>query len=189
MLGHWRPLEQWRVPLHGRPLVWVLEARASKQTRRASTPQMGIQPEKEREAKGEREREREILNTGETSLSRDQPILYCSEKLLILLVVYRDQWIIQNYAASAALTHRDQAFSLCAQLYTQVLGDLHHLLARGPINILRPFSDKGLSTRRLICLNSVVLPKVWCHSQKALNKVTFLHSKDTTVYNKERGVQ
>ena len=39
-------------------------------------------------------------------------------------------------------------------------------------NILWPFSDKGLSTRRLICLNSVVLPKVWCHSQKALNKVT-----------------
>ena len=66
---------------------------------------------------------------------------------------------------------------------TQVLGDLHHLLARGPINILQPFSDKGLSTRELIC---VVLPKVWCHSQKAVNKVTFLHSKDTAIYNNER---
>ena len=71
-------------------------------------------------------------------------------------------------------------------LYTQVLGDLHHLLARRPINILQPFSEKGLSTRRLTC---VVLPKVWCHSQKALNKVAFLHSKDTTIYNEEKGVQ
>ena len=77
-------------------------------------------------------------------------------------------------------SYRDQAFSLPTYLSTQVLGDLHHLLARRPINILQPFSDKG---------NSVVLPKVWCHSQKALNKVTFLHSKDTTIYNKERGVQ
>ena len=74
-------------------------------------------------------------------------------------------------------------------LYTQVLGDLHHLLARRPISILWPFSDKGPSTRKLICPKSVVLSKVWCHSQKALNKVTFLHSKDTTIYNKERRVQ
>ena len=59
-------------------------------------------------------------------------------------------------------------------------------LARRPINILPSFSDKCLSTRRLICLKSVVLPKVWCHSQKALNKVTFLHSKDTIIYNNER---
>ena len=43
------------------------------------------------------------------------------------------------------------------------------------MNILQPFSDN---------VNSVVLPKVWCHSQKALNKVTFLHSKDTAIYNK-----
>ena len=103
--------------------------------------------------------------------------------LIYFLVVHRDQWIIQNYAASAALTHQDQAFSLHTWSYTQVLGDLHHLLAKRPINILRPFSDKGLSTRELTC---VVLPKVWCHSQKALNKVTFLHSKDTTIYNNER---
>ena len=71
-------------------------------------------------------------------------------------------------------------------MYTQILGDLHHLLARRAINILQPFSDKGLSTRRLICLKSVVLPKVWCHSQKALNKVTFLHSRDIAIYSNER---
>ena len=50
-------------------------------------------------------------------------------------------------------------------------------------------SDKGPSTRKRICLKSVVLTKVWCHSQKALIKVTFLYSKETTNYNKERGVQ
>ena len=47
-------------------------------------------------------------------------------------------------------------------------------------------SDKGLLTRKLICLKSVVLTKVWRHSQKALTKVTFLHCKDTTIYNNER---
>ena len=50
---------------------------------------------------------------------------------------------------------------------------------KGQLTFYSLFSDKGLSTR-LICVD---LPKVWCHSQKALNKVTFLYSKDT------RGVQ
>ena len=45
------------------------------------------------------------------------------------------------------------------------------------MNILQPFSDN---------VNSVVLPKVWCHSQKALNRVTFLHIKNTTIYNNEK---
>ena len=90
---------------------------------------------------------------------------------------------------SSSESYQDQVFFLHTYLYTQVLGDLHHLLARRPISILWPVSDKGLSTRKLICLKSVVLTKVWCHSQKALNKVTFLHSKDITIYNKERGVQ
>ena len=85
--------------------------------------------------------------------------------------------------------YRHQAFSLHASLYTQVLGDLYHLLARRPISILWPFSDKGLLTRKLICPKSVVLTKVWFHSQKVLIKVTFLHIEDTTLYNKEREVQ
>ena len=123
---------------------------------------------------------------GETSLSNDLPVLYCPEKPFIPFFVHRDQWIIQNYAASAALTLIETRLSLCIPSCIHVLGDLHHLLAREPINILRPFSDKGLSTRKLICFKSVVLTKVWCHSQKALNKVTFLHSKDATIYNNER---
>ena len=56
--------------------------------------------------------------------------------------------------------YRDEAFSLHTYLYTQVLGDLHHLLARRPISILWSFSDKGLSTRKLIFLKSVFLSKV-----------------------------
>ena len=149
---------------------------------------MGIQPEKEREGEGERERW-EIWHGGsqisrklvwEAGL-RNWSILYCPERLFILLVVHRDQWIIQSYAGSAALTLIKTRLSFCKSFHIQrVSGDLHYLLARRPINILQPFSDKS---------NSVVLPKVWCHSQKALNKVTFLHSKDATVYNKERGVQ
>ena len=72
---------------------------------------MGIQSEKEREGEGERERER--VDTEETSLSSDWLILYCLERLFILLVVHRDQWIIQNYAASAALTLIETRLSLC----------------------------------------------------------------------------
>ena len=36
--------------------------------------------------------------------SSDLPILYCLQRPYILLILHRDQWIIQNYAASAALT-------------------------------------------------------------------------------------
>ena len=78
---------------------------------------MGIQPEKEREGEGERER----FDTGGTSLSSDWPILYCPGKLFILLVVHGDQWIIQSYAASAALTLIETRLSLCIpSLYTSL---------------------------------------------------------------------
>ena len=65
---------------------------------------MGIQPEKKRRRKD---------HTGETSLSSDWSILYYSGKLFILLVVLRDQWIIQSYAVSAALTLIETRFSSC----------------------------------------------------------------------------
>ena len=67
---------------------------------------------------------------------------------------------MQSHAGSAVLgPYQDQAFLLHTYLYTQVLGDLHHLLARKPISILWPFSDKGPSTRKLICPKSAVLTK------------------------------
>ena len=60
-----------------------------------------------------REKERERVDKGETSLSSDWPNFYCPERLFILLVVHKDQWIIQNYAASAALTAIETRLSLC----------------------------------------------------------------------------
>ena len=73
---------------------------------------------------------------GETSLSSDWPILYCSGKPFILLVVHRDQWIIQSYAGSAALTLIKTRLSFCKSLIQRVSGDLHYLLAKRPVNIL-----------------------------------------------------
>ena len=83
-------------------------------------PQMGIQPEKEREGEGERERERVDMGGSQISKKpvreaglKNWSILYCLGKLFILLVVHRDQWIIQSYAASAALTLIKTRLSLC----------------------------------------------------------------------------
>ena len=76
------------------------------------------QPEEEREGEGERERESTRGEpdfkkpVGEAGL-RNWSILYCPEKLFIPLVVHRDQWIIQSYAASAALTLIETRLSLC----------------------------------------------------------------------------
>ena len=152
-------------------------------------PQMRIQPEKEREGEGEREREREHRHGGNQSLQGLAHLLLSRMAFYTIGCAQTSMDSTKLCSISSPDFYRDQAFFLHTQLYTQVLGDLHHLLARRPINILWPFSDKGLSTRKLICHNSVVLSKVWCHSQKALNKVTFLHCKDTTIYNKERGIQ
>ena len=152
--------------------------RQDSQTRRGFVFQMGIQPEKKRRKKD---------HTGEISLSSDWPIRYCPEKLFIFLVVHRDQWIKQKLCSvSSPDSYRDQAFSLHTQLYTQVLVDLHHLWPEGQLTFYSPFLIRDCQPENL---KSVVLPTVWCHSQKALNKVTFLHNKDTTIYNKERGVQ
>ena len=77
------------------------------------------QLEKEREGEGERERESQH---GGSQISkkpvreaglRNWSILYCVGKLFILLVVHRDQWIIESYAASAALTLIKTRLSLC----------------------------------------------------------------------------
>ena len=91
-------------------------------------PQMGIQPEN-----------RVKKTWGKPVFPVTGPSSIVGKAFYTFFFVHRDQWIIQNYAASAALTHQDQAFSLHTWSYTQVLGDLHHLPAKGPINILQPF--------------------------------------------------
>ena len=83
---------------------------------------MGIQQEKEREGEGERERE---SRHGGSQISkkpvqeaglRNWPILHCLGKLFILLVVHRDQWIIQSHAGFAALGF----FSAYLAVYTSL---------------------------------------------------------------------
>ena len=93
----------------------------------------------------EREKERESRQRGsqiskklvqETGL-RNWPILYFPGKLFVLLVVHRDQRIIQSYAGSAALTLIKTRLSFCKSFHIQrVSGDLHYLLAKRPVNIL-----------------------------------------------------
>ena len=146
---------------------------------------MGIQPEKERE--GEGERVREVFNPGEARFPRKQleklvhPLLL--EKLFILLIVHRDQWIIQNYAASAALTLIETRLSLCTPSCIHKSQVIYIIFQpEGQLTFYGPFL---IRVCQLENLKSVVLPKVWFHSQKALNKITFLHSKDTTICNKK----
>ena len=117
-LGHWGPLEQRRVPCLGLPLSRDLKARASKQTWQASLLQMGLQPEKEREREGEREGEKHRGSQISKKLFRETSpgnwsILYCPKTPFILLIVHRYQWVIQNYAVSAALTLIETMLFLC----------------------------------------------------------------------------
>ena len=106
-------------------------------------PQMGIQPEKEREGG----RKRDIQHGGsqiskklfrEAGL-RNWSILYCSGKPFILLAVHRDQWIIQNYVGSAALTLTKTRLSANLSIYkgSQVI----YIIFRpeGQLTIYSPF--------------------------------------------------
>ena len=74
---------------------------------------------------------------GGARFPRNWSLLYFPGKLFILLVVHRDQWIIQSYAGSAALTLIKTRLSFCESFCIQrVSGDLHYLLAKKPVNIL-----------------------------------------------------
>ena len=100
------------------------------------------QPEKEREGEGEREREStegepDLQETSSRNWSEKLAHPYFPGKLFVLLVVHRDQWIIQSYAGSAALTLIKTRLSFCKSFHIQrVSGDLHYLLAKRPVNIL-----------------------------------------------------
>ena len=169
-LGRQHTFEYQRVPCLGLSLLRILEAGTSKYTWWASMTQMGIQPEIKEETGGNQ--------------SSDWPRPLLSRKAFYtFLIVHRDQWVIQNYAALAAQTLiKNQAFlSAYLVVYTSLRWFTSSFGQKGQLTFHSLFSDKVLSTRRLICVD---LPEVWCHSQKALNKVTFLHSKDTAPYNK-----
>ena len=142
-LGHLHPFEYRRVPRLGLSLLRILEAGTSKQTWRASTRQMGIQPEIRVKRR----------HRGNQSLQWLALHLLCRKAFYNFLIVHRDQWVIQSFAVLAAQTLiKTRLFSLHTSLrwFTSSSGQ------KGQLTLYSLFSDKGLSTRRLIC---VVLPK------------------------------
>ena len=76
---------------------------------------------------------------GETSLSSDWSILYFPGKLFILLVVHRDQWIIQSYAGSAALTLIKTRLSFCIPCDLQSSRVIYIIWPRGLLTFYDPF--------------------------------------------------
>ena len=60
--------------------------------------------------------------------SSDWLSFYCPSRPFILLIIHRDQWVIQNYVVLAAQTF---CISFCIQ---KVSGDLHYLLAKRLVN-------------------------------------------------------
>ena len=81
---------------------------------------------------------------------------------------------MQSYAGAAVLALIERRLSFCIPSCIQkVLGGLHYLLAKRPVNIFMAlFLDKCLSARKLFFLRSVF--SLLCITLKVLNKVTFL---------------
>ena len=62
----------------------------------------------------------------------------------------------------------------------------------GQLTFYGPFVIRVCQPEDLFVLKVLFFPKsgkALNKEKKALNKVTFLHSKDTTIYNEEKGVQ
>ena len=88
---------------------------------------------------------------GETSLSRNLSQFFIFHGLLLYT-----EMLCKSHTGSAVLTFiKVRCF---IQMYTEVLGVLHHLLARGPADNLRPSPcDSGQSTRTLISPGVIIL--------------------------------
>ena len=131
-------------------------------------PQMGIQPEIREETQG-----KPVQWLALSSIF--QKAFYTFDK------TWRSMGNTKLCSVSSPDSYQNQAFlSAYLIVYTSLRWFTSSSGQKGQLTFYSLFSDKSLSTRRLICVD---LPKVWCHSQKALNEVTFLHRKDT------RGVQ
>ena len=134
---------------------------------------MGIQPEVKVKRKKRETREKPVQRLAPSSIV--QKAFYIFDK------TWGSMGNTKLCSVSSPDSYQNQAFlSAYLIVYTSLRWFTSSSGQKGQLTFYSLFSDKGLSTRRLICVD---LPIVWCHSQKALNKVTFLHSKDT------RGVQ
>ena len=93
---------------------------------------------------------KERMTWGDQSFKELIPFFIFQGALLYIEMLYK------SHAGSAALTFiKVRCF---IQMYTKVLGVLHHLLARGPANNLWPSPcDSGQSTRTLIYPGVIIL--------------------------------
>ena len=117
----------------------ILEAQAKLVSLVGSALQMETQPEWEKE------------RYGETSLSRNWSQFFIFHGLLLYT-----EMLCKSHVGSAVLTFiKVRCF---IQMYTEVLGVLHHLLGRGPADNLWPSPcDSGQSTRTLISPGVIIL--------------------------------
>ena len=137
MLGHRRPFEYRRVPRLGLSLLWISEAGTSKQTWRASMPQMGIQPEI-------RVKRRHGGNQSSDWLC---PLLF--RRPFILLIIHGDQWVTQSQQSRLL---SKPGFSLCipncihkSQVIYIIFGQ------KGQLTFYSLFSDKGVNQKTYLC--------------------------------------
>ena len=125
---------------------------------------MRIQPEKKRRRK----------DTRESSLSRNWSVSLFSRFAFILWVIHRDKWKIQSHVGSAVLTlNWNHAVFLHSFRYTKFSGDLHHLLAKRPANILWPFLMMISQSENLL---------------KAPDKAASLQGRGPVGYNQENNL-
>ena len=154
---------------------------------------MGIQPEIKVKSRGrEREKRRERERHGGSQIPkklgwetsrRNWSILYCSKAFYTFDKTWRSMGNTKLCSVCWPDSYENQAFlSAYLIVYTSLRSFTSSSSQKGQLTFYSLFSE-GLSTRRLICVD---LPKVWCHSQKALNKVTFLHSKIQQFITSER---
>ena len=117
----------------------ILEAQAKLVSLVGSALQMETQPEWERE------------RHGETSISRNWSQSFIFHGLLLYT-----EMLCKSHSGSAVLTFTKVRCFI--QMYTEVLGVLHHLLARGPADNLWPSPcDSGQSIRTLISPGLIIL--------------------------------
>ena len=121
-------------------------------------------------------REREKTTWGKLVFPGTGPSFIFQESFLYFWL-NRDQWIIQSYAGSAALTLIKTRLSFCKSFCIQrVSGDLHYLLAKRPVNILWLFSLIYVNQPENSFFLEVFFPLI-CITFKVLNKVTLKEMK------------
>ena len=109
------------------------------------------QSQKEKKTRGNQSFQELARETG--------PSFIFQEKLLYLSCTQISMDNAKSCRVSSPDPYQDQAFPLHTQLYTQVLGDLHHFLAQRPISIYGPFLIRVHQPENLFALKVLFLLK------------------------------